>query len=276
VDFPCTARQYQATLIRYWTRCWGRLNILNQSDDLSAETPDSGAIQDHPSYTEHQGEGRQYVRDAMLGVNDGLVSLLLLVLGVVGGNFTATQVLAAAVAASIAGAVSMAAGEYLATKTQEDVLEAEIALEREHIKQYRDYERADIRERLTGIVGDRPEVDQLLDSLMKDPEAMLRLASLVEFGIAETERRSPIRAMVVSAVSFGLGSLPSTLPFVFTDSVTTGAIVASAATGVALFVVGVARTRATARSWFASGVENLGIAALGGAASYAIGVLLDQ
>lgn len=249
---------------------------MTESEGVSNEAGSIDDLEEHPSYTEHQGEGRQYVRDAMLGVNDGLVSLLLLVLGVVGGNFTARQVLAAAVAASIAGAVSMAAGEYLATKTQEDVLEAEIALEREHIKNYREYERADIRGRLVEIVGNRPEVDALLDSVMKDPEAMLRLASVVEFGIADTERRSPVRAMLVSAVSFVAGSLPSTLPFVFTDSVATGVLVASVATGIALFIVGVLRTRATARSWLSSGFENLGIAALGGAASYAIGALLGQ
>jgi ActR/RegA family two-component response regulator len=84
-------------------------------------------------YEHHIGETRQYWRDIILGVNDGLVSMLLLVAGVVGGGLDADQVLLTGIAGAIAGAVSMGAGEYLATKSQDEVLEAELDLERDHI-----------------------------------------------------------------------------------------------------------------------------------------------
>ena len=75
-----------------------------------------------PPYEEHIGASRQYMRDIILGVNDGLVSTFLLIAGVVGAGLDATAVLLSGLAAALAGMVSMATGEYLATKSQEEVL----------------------------------------------------------------------------------------------------------------------------------------------------------
>ena len=108
------------------------------------------------TYRPHVGPTRQYLRDIILGVNDGLVSILLLVVGVVGGGLTSGQVLLAGVAAAIAGAVSMAAGEYIATKSQEQVFDRELALEKEHLKYHRDVERQEIRD-MFGDLGFSPE-----------------------------------------------------------------------------------------------------------------------
>ena len=96
-------------------------------------------------YVPHLGETRQYWRDIILGVNDGLVSTFLLVVGVVGGGLNSDQVLLTGVAGAIAGAVSMAAGEYLATKSQDEILAAELELERTHIEHFREDEIAQLR-----------------------------------------------------------------------------------------------------------------------------------
>ena len=88
---------------------------------------------DSVEYVPHIGDSRQYWRDIILGVNDGLVSTFLLVVGVVGGGLNNEQVLLTGIAGAIAGAVSMAAGEYLATKSQDEILESELTLERDHI-----------------------------------------------------------------------------------------------------------------------------------------------
>ena len=85
-------------------------------------------------YEPHVGQSRQYWRDIILGVNDGLVSTILLVAVVVGGGPTTSQVLLTAIGGAIAGAISMGAGEYLATKSQTEVLDREIKLERDHIR----------------------------------------------------------------------------------------------------------------------------------------------
>ena len=94
--------------------------------DHAADTP--------PEYQAHIGSSRQYMRDVILGVNDGLVSTFLLVSAVVGGGLDATQVLLTGVAGAVAGMISMSIGEYLATKSQDEVFDAEIALEKIHLR----------------------------------------------------------------------------------------------------------------------------------------------
>lgn len=76
--------------------------------------------------TEHLGKHRQYWRDIILGVNDGLVSTFLLVAGVAGSGLSSTDILLTAIAGALAGAVSMAAGEFTATKSQNEVLKGTI------------------------------------------------------------------------------------------------------------------------------------------------------
>ena len=93
-------------------------------DDECAENPKptNDSHPNHPAHQEHLQKTRQYYRDMMLGVNDGLVSALLLVAGVVGGGMDVTAVLLTAVSGAIAGAISMFAGEYIATKSQNEVM----------------------------------------------------------------------------------------------------------------------------------------------------------
>jgi VIT1/CCC1 family predicted Fe2+/Mn2+ transporter len=84
---------------------------------------------------QHLGKSRQYWRDIILGVNDGLVSTFLLVAGVAGGGLSSQDILLTAISGSIAGAISMAAGEYVATKTQNEVMNGELDLEKIHVEQ---------------------------------------------------------------------------------------------------------------------------------------------
>src|SRR3972149_5598807 len=128
---------------------------------------------DQVPYVEHIGMTRQYWRDIILGVNDGLVSMLLLAAGVVGGGLDADQVLLTGVAGAIAGAVSMAAGEYLATKAQDEGLTAELDLERTHIIHYRDLEVAQIREMLTAMGVRADELEVVANALTRDDEILL-------------------------------------------------------------------------------------------------------
>ena len=121
---------------------------------------------DH-EYEPHIGGSRQYMRDVILGVNDGLVSTFLLVSGVVGGGLSANDVLLTAIAGAIAGAISMAIGEYIATKSQEEVFDAELALERHHLRDHRDHEVEQLRTMLAdrGLMHDDPLVFALEDRL---------------------------------------------------------------------------------------------------------------
>jgi len=226
-------------------------------------------------YRPHTGATRQYIRDIILGVNDGLVSIFLLVVGVVGGGLSTNQVLLTAVAAAIAGAVSMSSGEYIATKSQEEVFDREMELEKEHLKYHREVERQEIRDMFGDIGFPDDEVEHIVEVVDADDNAFLRVMMALEFGVIDTERRSPYTAMVMSGLLFLLGSLPSVLPFFFTDDPVTGLWIAAIASGIALFIVGALKTIATHTNPIVSGLENVSVAVGGAAVAYGVGRLFD-
>jgi VIT1/CCC1 family predicted Fe2+/Mn2+ transporter len=231
-------------------------------------------IEEFPKgYTPHIGESRQYWRDIILGVNDGLVSIFLLVVGVVSGGLDRPQVLLTATAGAIAGAVSMAAGEYLATKSQDEVLDAEIKLEREHIAEFREMELGQLRGFFTdmGVTEDR--LEDVMSGFTDNDEALLGAMKSLEFGLVDSERRSPFRAMIASGVLFLAGSLPSVIPFVIFTSVGTALVWATVLSLIGLFGVGVVKAYVAKTSWITSGLENLIVAGVGGAIAWGIGQL---
>jgi predicted membrane protein (TIGR00267 family) len=232
------------------------------------------AQKDPSLYEPHIGETRQYWRDIILGVNDGLVSMFLLVVGVVGGGLDTGPVLLTALAGALAGAISMAAGEYLATKSQDQVLEAELRLERVHIRDHRQQELDQLRE-MFGDMGLRAEdVDMVVTAFDHSDEAILNAMKALEFGFVESERRSPYLAMLASGALFMVGSLPSILPFLIFDSVGVALAWATATALGGLFVVGVVKARVARHGWLGSGLENMLIAGVGGVIAWLIGDLV--
>lgn len=227
--------------------------------------------QDTHEYISHIGESRQYWRDIILGVNDGLVSIFLLVVGVVGGGLDTAQVLLTAVAGALAGAVSMAAGEYLATKSQDEILAAELALERTHIIHFKDQELDQLRGFFTDMAVDEADLDGVIAGFENNDEAILNAMAALEFGVVESERRSPYLAMAASGLLFLLGSLPSVLPFVLIDSTGTALIWATGLSLAGLFLVGVVKARVAKSHWLRSGFENMAVAGVGGVIAWAIG-----
>jgi VIT1/CCC1 family predicted Fe2+/Mn2+ transporter len=242
----------------------------------SAPPPTPRVSTDGVTYEPHVGTTRQYWRDIVLGVNDGLVSMFLLVAGVVGGGLTAEQVLLTAVAGAIAGSISMAAGEYLATKSQEEVLDSEIALERVHIEHFRAQEVDQLRGffRDMGVADD--DMAGVVAAFSRSDETLLNAMKSLQFGVADSERRSPYMAMVMSGTLFLVGSLPSVLPFVITDDTGVGLAWAAALSMLGLFVVGVVKTRVTRTPPIKAGLENLVIAGIGGFLAYGIGSVFDS
>jgi len=215
------------------------------------------------------------MRDIILGVNDGLVSIFLLVVGVVGGGLSSNQVLLTGVAAAIAGAVSMASGEYIATKSQEQVFDRELELEKEHLKYHRDVEIQEIHDMFGDLGFPKDEIQHIVDVVDADDDTFLKVMMALEFGVVDTERRSPHTAMIMSGLLFLLGSLTSILPFVFTDDPVTGLWIAAIASGIALFTVGALKTVATHTNPIVSGLENVAVAVGGAAVAYGVGRLFD-
>jgi VIT1/CCC1 family predicted Fe2+/Mn2+ transporter len=224
-----------------------------------------------PPYEEHIGATRQYIRDVILGVNDGLVSTFLLVAAVVGGGLTSTEVLLTAVAGALAGMVSMAAGEYLATKSQDEVFQAEMALEADHMKYHRDHEREELHEMFAAMGLTGQDLDTVVDIIDSNDEAMMQVMAALEFAVVDTERRSPWLAALTSGALFLLGALPSVIPFTVTDDPGTGLLAAGILVGIGLFTVGAVKTLLTRKSALLSGLENLAIGFAGGAVAFVVG-----
>ena len=222
-------------------------------------------------YEPHVGASRQYWRDMVLGVNDGLVSMFLLVAGVVGGGLDRRQVLLTAVAGAIAGSVSMAAGEYLATKSQSEVLESEIDLEKVHIEHFRNRELAQLHQLFRDIGIEEDDLSDVVQAFSRDDQTLLNAMKVMEFGMVESEERSPIKAMWMSGGLFFSGSIPSVAPFLFDLRPHVALAIAAGLAAIALFAVGVVKTFITRGNPIMAGLENLAIAGIGGVVAYGVG-----
>ncbi|GMQ86417.1 MAG: VIT1/CCC1 transporter family protein [Acidimicrobiia bacterium] len=227
------------------------------------------------TYVPHLGEARQYLRDVILGVNDGLVSTFLLVAGVVGAGMDATAVLLTGIAGAVAGLISMGAGEYIATKSQEEVFQAEMALEIEHLADHREHERAELRDMFGDMGLDGADLETLVGIIDSNDDVMLGVMAGLEFGVVDTERRSPWLAAATSAVLFLVGAFPSVLPFALTDDTGFALLIAAVLSGIGLLIVGVGKTVMTKTNPFVSGTENLLIGLVGGAISFTIGRIVE-
>lgn len=226
------------------------------------------------TYEPHIGESRPYWRDAVLGINDGLVSMVLLIVGVVGGGLPRPQVLLTGIAGAIAGAVSMGAGEYLATKSQDEVLESEVALEKVHIAHFRPQEVEQLYPMLRDLGLHPDDIEPTVAALSRTDDVLLNTMKVLEFGVVSAERREPAKAMVMSSGLFLAGSAPSVVPFLFPVSTSAALLWAVVLAGAALFAVGVIKTRVTRTSPVRAGIENLLIAGVGGLGAFVVGRLV--
>jgi VIT1/CCC1 family predicted Fe2+/Mn2+ transporter len=249
----------------------------------------------HPAQKQHLSKSRQYYRDVMLGVNDGLVSTFLLVVGVSGGGMDVTGVLLTAIAGAVAGAISMFAGEFVATKSQNEVMTGEIKLEREHIREYHAEEVQELAHLLTVIgipdssvttrkskstneIDDSTAIESkqlrryMIHYYASNPDALLKIMIALEFGVIDQEVRSPMKAGAASFVAFLLGSLPSVIPFVFVADIRMGLIISGLVCGLGLLVIGAVKCLATKGNMWLAALENLFITALGSGIAYGIGV----
>jgi VIT1/CCC1 family predicted Fe2+/Mn2+ transporter len=146
-----------------------------------------------------------WLRAAVLGANDGLISTASLVVGVAASGTTRSAILIAGVAGLVAGSMSMAAGEYVSVSSQADTEGADLARERAELASNPEGERAE----LTGIYVERgltPELaGQVADQLMaKDA---LGAHARDELGLSEITAAKPLQAAIASAVSFAVGAV---------------------------------------------------------------------
>jgi VIT1/CCC1 family predicted Fe2+/Mn2+ transporter len=157
----------------------------------------------------HRNQRTGWLRAATLGANDGLISTSSLVVGVASATPTRAAILLAAVSALVAGALAMAAGEYVSVSSLADAEKADLGLERSELATAPQAERAELAE----IYVDRglsPELaGQVADQLMSHDA--LGAHARDELGIHESTRAHPVQAAGASAASFAVGAAPPTI-----------------------------------------------------------------
>lgn len=157
----------------------------------------------------HRSERMGWLRAATLGANDGLISTSSLVVGVASAQPTKAAVLLAAVAGLVAGALSMAAGEYVSVSSQKDTEKADLSRERTELATLPEAERAELAQIYVSRGLSLDLATQVADQLMAGDA--LGAHARDELGIHELTRARPIQAAVASAASFAVGAAPPTL-----------------------------------------------------------------
>ena len=162
-----------------------------------------------PDLSHHKSHRTSWLRAAVLGANDGIVSTASLVIGVAAANAGLEAILLAGVAGLVAGAMSMAAGEYVSVSSQADTEKADLKLERESLAVNYETERQELADiyRDRGLTSDLAE--QVAVQLMEHDA--LEAHARDEIGITDTGRARPLEAAISSAIAFSVGAaLPVT------------------------------------------------------------------
>jgi len=152
----------------------------------------------------HRTERIGWLRAAVLGANDGIVSTASLILGVAAANGTHSSVMVAGIAGLVAGAMSMAAGEYVSVHSQADTEQADLARERQELKADGPAERKELTAIYVGRGLDPALAGQVADQLMAHDA--LGAHARDELGISEALAARPIQAALASAASFAVGA----------------------------------------------------------------------
>ena len=236
-------------------------------DEGGHATPTAGSGIEH-RHRNLGGGGN--LRAAVFGISDGLVSNASLILGVSGANPDAHMVLLSGIAGLAAGAFAMAAGEYVSVRSQRELYEYQIALERDELKEYPEAEAQELA--LIYVAKGLPqgEADKLAQRLVGDPEHALDTLAREELGLNPGELGSPLGAAASSFAAFAAGAAIPLAPFVFAAG-TASLPIAIGITAVALFAVGAVLSLFTGRSAWLSGLRTLALGALAGGVTFAIG-----
>jgi VIT1/CCC1 family predicted Fe2+/Mn2+ transporter/rubrerythrin len=215
--------------------------------------------------------GHGWIGDAIYGVNDGLGAVFGIVSGMAGYTGGSEVVLAAGLAGTLASALSMGAGAYLASKSEREVYESEVSRERMEIEEdpHEELLELELFYQLKGFSAD--EARTMAERLQKEPKQFLRTLVHEELGLSEASFPNPWRSTVSAAVSTAVGGFIPIIPFFFTVGMP--AVIASfIISTLAHFAVGASKALVTMRPWWATGLEMTAVGILEAAVTYGLGV----
>ncbi|OGP27485.1 MAG: hypothetical protein A2038_03020 [Deltaproteobacteria bacterium GWA2_57_13] len=213
------------------------------------------------------------LRAAVFGVNDGLVSNFSLVMGFAGAEAGPEYILLAGVAGLLAGAFSMAAGEYVSMRAQRELFEQQIAMEKQELEMSpkEEEEELSLIYQAKGIPEE--EANLLAHRIIQNPKTAIDTLAREELGLDPSQLGSPWGAAVSSFLAFVLGAIVPVIPYL-ASSGKTAFVFSASMSCLALFGVGALLSVFTARGPLSSGLRMLGIGLLASAITFSVGWLL--
>jgi VIT1/CCC1 family predicted Fe2+/Mn2+ transporter len=214
------------------------------------------------------------LRAAVFGVNDGLVSNVSLVLGVAGAGVSSTVVLTTGAAGLLAGALSMAAGEYVSVRSQREMYEYQIALEREELAEYPQEEAEELALIYHARGVELEQARALSRSLLANPAQALEVLAREELGLNPADLGSPWRAAGASFVTFAVGAAVPLIPLLLGVTRLHAVVASAVITLLTLFAVGLGLSLFTGRGALHSALRMVLIGGGAGAVSFLVGKAL--
>lgn len=219
----------------------------------------------------HQDVSGGWLRPAVFGAMDGLVTNIALIAGVGGSGAGAHLIVLTGMAGLVAGAFSMALGEYASVETQNDQVRAEVKVERDELRRHPVAEKAELAASLVQMGLTRETAKQVAEEVHANPSLAVRVHINQELGVNPDDQPSPWVAAGSSFLCFAIGALVPLITYLLGfASLITG--LAAGAGG--LFLAGALAARFTTRSWWRSGLRQVGFGVIAAAATYLVGALI--
>ncbi|WP_200209010.1 VIT1/CCC1 transporter family protein [Micromonospora coerulea] len=212
-----------------------------------------------------------WLRPAVFGAMDGLVTNIALIAGVGGGGVSPKSIVLTGMAGLVAGAISMGLGEYTSVRSSNEQVAAEVAKERRELERHPEAEARELAEAWVARGLPRDLAMQVADAVRRNPEEALRMHVREELGVDPDEQPSPWAAAISSFLCFSVGALVPLLTYL---AGFTSLWLALGVGGVGLFVAGAIVARFTNRSWWTSGLRQFLLGAAAAAATYLVGTLI--
>jgi len=225
-----------------------------------------------PDVTHHHADvSGGWLRAGVFGAMDGLVTNIALVAGVGGGGADRHTIILTGMAGLVAGAFSMALGEFASVDTQNDAVAHEVRVERAEIAQHPDGEMAELTDSYVQMGLSRATAEAVAREVHADPELAVKVHITRELGIDPDDQPSPWTAATSSFVAFAVGGIFPLVSYLLGSSSLVTALLIGA---VGLFVAGAITSRFTTRAWWMAGLRQLMFGAIAAGATYLVGLAI--
>jgi vacuolar iron transporter family protein len=239
--------------------------VTTGHEEIAAAQPRPEVHHDHRDVT------GGWLRPAVFGAMDGLISNFSLISGFAGAQASRHLVILSGLGGLVAGAFSMAVGEYVSVASQGDLARAEIEVERYELRHNAAAEQEELAELYISRGVDRALALEVSKQLSRDPDQALEIHSREELGVSAHDLPSPYVAAGSSFVSFSIGAALPLMPFVLGASALWPAAIVA---GLGLLVAGTLVARITGRPWWYGGLRQLVLGAVAAGVTFAVGAAI--